>query len=203
MYKIEDVPAHLVPDVAGAPVAGGFLVKRYLLNGEEYAEITAGKAGEVQGKWGEYGLDIPGAHSRTDGWANTLAMAEAKSPIAIAVRALDIGGKTDWFIGACDQVEMQYRELKPTIEQNYCSFRDGDNQTTGDYPYTEDSPTQTAAEAFKEGGEQAMVDAVYWTSTQYSPYTAYIQAFVDGFTYYYLKGHEWRAQAVRTIHIVH
>jgi len=41
-----------------------------------------------KGPWGEYGQDIPGAQSRFDGHANTLAMAEAGSPLAITIRAL-------------------------------------------------------------------------------------------------------------------
>ena len=38
--------------------------------------------------WGEYGQDVPGAACRFDGHANTLAMAEAGSALAQAVRAL-------------------------------------------------------------------------------------------------------------------
>ena len=41
------------------------------------------------------------------------------------------------------------------------------------------------------------------TSTQYSPFYAYVQDFYDGTTRGISKGLEVRALAVRTIHIVH
>lgn len=38
--------------------------------------------------WGKYGQDVPGANCRLDGYANTLAMAEAGSELAKAILAL-------------------------------------------------------------------------------------------------------------------
>jgi hypothetical protein len=68
-------------------------------------------------EWGEYGKDIEGAKSKTDGLANTRAMAGAGSETAAKVLALDIGGKTDWHIGS--QAEMHVaRRTCPT-----CSTR--------------------------------------------------------------------------------
>ncbi len=54
---------------------------------------------ELQGEWGEYGKDVPGATSRTDSAANTSAMAAAGSTIAQQVLALrDDAGRTDYAI---------------------------------------------------------------------------------------------------------
>lgn len=71
----------------GQPLAGGIFVTRYWLNGEERALVLLDD--ELSGAWGEYGLDVPGAKNYSDGEANTRAMAEAGSEIAI--KALGLG----------------------------------------------------------------------------------------------------------------
>ena len=77
----------------GQPLAGGVLVTRYWLNGAERALFLL--PDELNGVWGEYGVKIEGAGSYSDGEANTRAMAEAGSEIA--VKALELGG----FIPSC------------------------------------------------------------------------------------------------------
>lgn len=68
-------------------------VTRYWLNGVERALILL--PDELNGVWGEYGVKIEGAGSYSDGEANTRAMAEAGSEIA--VKALELDG----FIPSC------------------------------------------------------------------------------------------------------
>lgn len=77
----------------GQPLAGGVFVTRYWLNGVERALILL--PDELSGPWGEYGVKIEGADSYSDGEANTRAMAEAGSEIA--VKSLELGG----FIPSC------------------------------------------------------------------------------------------------------
>lgn len=77
----------------GQPLAGGVFVTRYWLNGVERALILL--PDELSGPWGEYGVEIKGASSYSDGEANTRAMAEAGS--VIAVKALELDG----FIPSC------------------------------------------------------------------------------------------------------
>ena len=72
----------------GQPLAGGVFVTRYWLNGVERALILL--PDELSGPWGEYGVEIKGAGSYSDGEANTRAMAEAGS--VIAIKALELGG---------------------------------------------------------------------------------------------------------------
>lgn len=78
---------------SGKPLAGGVFVTRYWLNGVERALILL--PDELSGPWGEYGVEIKGAGSYSDGEANTRAMAEAGS--VIAVKALELDG----FIPSC------------------------------------------------------------------------------------------------------
>lgn len=77
----------------GQPLAGGQFITRYWLNGVERALILL--TDELSGPWGEYGVEIKGAGSYSDGDANTRAMAEAGS--VIAVKALELDG----FIPSC------------------------------------------------------------------------------------------------------
>ncbi|MGF6669158.1 hypothetical protein [Pseudomonas monsensis] len=71
----------------GQPLAGGTFVTRYWLNGEERALVLLDN--ELIGTWGKYGDDVAGAHSLSDGGANTRAMAEAGSDIAVKALELD------------------------------------------------------------------------------------------------------------------
>ena len=77
----------------GQPLAGGQFITRYWLNGVERALILL--PDELSGPWGEYGVEIKGTHSYSDGEANTRAMAEAGS--VIAMKALELDG----FIPSC------------------------------------------------------------------------------------------------------
>lgn len=186
----------------GAALEGGFYAGRVQIDGPQYALIVAPKAdGETTGKWGEYGQDVPGARSYNDGRANTLAMAEAGSALAQWALGLSIAGHDDWYLPSRDELEILYRNLKPTDDENYCSFRDGDNASSlpAGYPYTEESPAQTAVEAFQAGQAEAFEPRWHWTSTQYSPYGAWSQYFNVGYQYGYHEGYELRARAVRKI----
>ena len=99
-----------LPTVPGTPFAGGFYVARFYDAGHEYLLIDAGRAGELEGEWGEYDEDVAATH-RTDGPANTRAMAEAGSGLATQALALDIGGFSDWYIPAQGEQSMQFFSL--------------------------------------------------------------------------------------------
>ncbi|PBW19562.1 DUF1566 domain-containing protein [Pseudomonas aeruginosa] len=77
-----------LPEI-GRPLADGTFFARQWLNGKEYAYVDLGKSAEFTGEWGEYGQDVDSAVSYRDGASNTVAMAEAGSPIA--KQALEIG----------------------------------------------------------------------------------------------------------------
>lgn len=185
----------------GAAFEGGFFAGQFTLNGETYGLIVAPKAqGELEeARWGIPGEDLQAAISFNDGMANTRTMAEAESDLARWMLALDINGFADWYLPSRDELEICYRNLKPTEQHNYCSFRDGENPSTApvSYPYTATNPAQTQASAFAEGGEEAFAPRWYWASTPCSPYGAWIQLFAGGLQDYGHKGNEYRARAVR------
>lgn len=121
-----------IPTTPGEAFEGGFYAGRFMLDGAEYALIVSPKfEGELEeAVWGERRKDIPGATSCNDGLANTRAMAEAGSAIARWMLAMDINGFTDWYLPSRDELELCYRNLKPTTQTNYTSFRDGDNPSS-------------------------------------------------------------------------
>lgn len=194
-----------IPTVLGTPFEGGFYMGQYLINAERYALIRAPKALGFHAPihWGKRGLLFPGADSFVDGLANTRAMAEAGSELAAWALDLSIGGHNDWYLGARDENEVVYRICKPTTEENWCSFRDGDNPSSlpPGYPYTALAPGQSPIAIFQEGGEEALEGRSYWTSTQYGPNGAWIQFFVDGYQYYDDKDYARPAFAVRRIKV--
>ena len=89
---LQSIAAADLPE-RGQPLAGGTFVTRYWLNGQERALVLLND--EFEGVWGEYGTKIEVAGGYSDGEANTRAMAEAGSEIAI--KALELGA----FIPSC------------------------------------------------------------------------------------------------------
>jgi hypothetical protein len=69
-------------------------------------------------EWGEYGKDIEGAKSKTDGLANTRAMAGAGNETAAKVLALDIGGKADWYIGSQAEMHIAAANVPDLFDQS-------------------------------------------------------------------------------------
>lgn len=192
-----------IPTV-GAPFGGGFYTAEIMMHGAVYALITAGKEAEIKGTWGKYGEKIDGASSFVDGLANTAALAAAGLEIAIKVRAMDLGGNDDWAIPARNQQEAQYRNLKPTKQENWCSYLDGynpDSVPAGEL-YTDTAPAQTTAEAFRDGGAESLEAAWYWSSTQSSAYGAFDQHFHHGSQSYCSKHYEFLVRPVRMIQII-
>lgn len=192
------VPAATLPEM-GHAYGGGFVSGITVENGKRYLNITAGAEHELVGAWGEYGEKIEGASSFTDGRANTEAMAAAGSELAQQAMALTIGGHNDWAIPARDQQELQYRHFKPTTEENWQYGRSGDNPNSLPVGllYTEESPTQTSVEAFREGGPEAFQGRAYWSSSQRSAYNAFFLHFEDGIQLNYGKYSELRVRPVR------
>ncbi len=133
----------------------------------------------------------------TEGLASTNAMQAAGSssvyPAAHWARGLSIGGRSDWYVPARDELELCWRNLKPVTNSNYtsadrstgASFNYANNGSVGDTSashgvnnnslptggaYTTSVPGQTAATAFRSGGSEAFEfgSSYYWSSSEYS-----------------------------------
>ena len=194
--------AAVAPTIA-AQVEGGYYAGRILIGDRLFGIVVAPKAeGElVDVKWHRNLKDVPAAASYNDGLANTEAMAAAGSPLAVKIRALKIGGLTDWYLGALDENEICYRAFKPTTDQNSLWMRSGINLSADPptYPYTRDLPAQTENELFRAGGAEAFEPTYYWTSSQYASDSggAWFQTFDSGGQRYYHKDGDVRARVLR------
>lgn len=144
------------------------------------------------------GGDLPMlSQTPSEGLASTLAMYAADSsavyPAAHWAKGLSIGGYSDWYVPSRDELELQWRNLKPAASStenmagqrgsssyNYVNrgaFPDvaviGNNQNS--FPqgsnYTSSIPGQTASPLFIAGGSEAFTfaaSAVYSSSTSYA-----------------------------------
>jgi len=196
--------AEILP-LIGTAMDGGFYAGRILVDGKPYALIVAPKTeGErADAEWIDDYKDVPGAKSWNDGLANTDAMAAAGSALALWARDLRIAGHADWYLPSQDELEIIYRNLKPTTYENSQWGRSGINLSAIEptRPYTPDSPAQTMAEAFHQGGEQAFAPEWYWSSTQHAANSddAWYQGFGSGDQDGGSKSAELRARAVRRL----
>ncbi|MFC0709244.1 3'-5' exoribonuclease domain-containing protein [Azorhizophilus paspali] len=190
-----------IPTTPGTPFEGSFYVGRFMLNAVEYALIVSPKA---QGELDEAAWGVDGATSCNDGLANTQAMATAGSDMARRMLALDIAGFTDWYLPSRDELELCYRNLKPTDRKNCRSFCDGDNPSSlpAGYPYTADNPAKTTASPFIAAGEEAFEPQWYWASTQSGPTRAWTRHFNDGYQDDAPKDNALRARAVRRFKVI-
>ena len=189
----------------GSPFEGGFYGGFVRVADELFAISWAPKAfGETTGRWlDSYDL-VHGSDSCNDSVANTLAMAEAGSPIANWALGLLIDDHKDWVLPSRDVLELAYRHLKPGTYETACSFRDGDNPSSlpSGYPYTEATPiVRTSVAPFQKGASEAFEETWYWSSTQYSADTAWIQGFYPGYQGLLVKKDAGRARAVRLIQL--
>lgn len=170
----------------GTAMGGGFCAGRLRIGGQAYALVVAPKAeGRLEEVRFNQNLNmVQCATSLFDGLANTEVMAEAGSELAQWARGLRIGGFDDWYIPAQDELEIIYRNLKPTSDENKLYYPGGVNLSAIDPSprYTASCPTQTSAELFKQGGREAFSPHWFWTSTQLIEYETlvYIQSFLHG-----------------------
>lgn len=196
--------AATIPSTFGTPFAGGFFFGQISKANETFALIVSPKMfGEFKGRWGASAAFSEGPDDYADGLANTDAMAAAGSELAQAVRAAVIEGYDDWYIPSRDELELLYRNLKPTDDENAASFRDGENPSSvpmGRH-YSEQHPQQTEAAAFRAGGDQALDARWHWSSTPAGPSDAWGQYFYDGYQINDTRSYEGRVRAVRRLKI--
>lgn len=190
-----------IPAIFGTEMDGGIYAGRIIVNGDPFAIILPPKLQRQHDEieWNYSSKMVEGATSFSDGRSNTIAMSKAGSKLA--QWALDMG----LYIPAQDELEIIYRNLKPTTDKNAQYARSGINVNAIEptSPYTPDVPAQTLAEAFKEGGREAFDPVAYWSSTQHAATStcAWYQHFGVGIQYDDNKNDKLRGVAVRRLSI--
>jgi hypothetical protein len=206
---VSSVPSN---GVAGTQVGGGYLAGYIMVSSVKYALIVAPKAtGENVNKMQQKTANsaTTGTQSVNDGWTNTNAMNNSSHPAAQWTRSLNIGGFTDWYLPAKDELEICYRSFKPTTQNNYLStsyIPQGNGYNANSSPvgaaYSSSVPGQTSVTAFIHNGTEAFrADDDYWTSTEYGPNSTYswIQNFSNGNEHYDDKTNTSWVRAVRRV----
>ena len=189
-------PAPPGPSVIGQAFGGGFyagqisttansVATHYIIVGPKSSTDVLGK------RWKTSNNATPGADSDIDGPQNTADMvADNTATVYEAAwfcNNLTVGGFTDWYMPAKNELEVCYYNLKPTTQANM-ALNSGINPnavpaqastyTTGT-PAT--NPAQTSAAIFQSGGTEAFATVHYWTSTEYSNPAARKQTFGYGY----------------------
>jgi len=155
----------------GTAIEGGFFGGLINDAGETYALIVAPKSsGESSLQWKTSQTFTSDTGSFTDGPLNTSAMISAGAaahPAADFCNNLSIGGFTDWYLPAKDELEVLYYNLKPTTQSNNtASGRNTNAVPPRNSNYTSGDPAQTSVTDFQTGNTEAFVATSYWSSTQ-------------------------------------
>lgn len=196
-----------VPTVIGQAFGGGFyagqigvssVATHYLIVGPVASAENASK------QWKNANTATTGADSVIDGPQNTADMvADGNAtvyPAAHFCNDLVIGGFSDWYMPAKNELEVCYYNLKPTTTNN----NTGSGTNTNAVPsrgsnYTSGTPAQTSATDFQSTGTEDFAAGVYWSSTENSATYAWGQNFNIGNQYFYFKTTSYRVRAVRRL----
>ena len=194
------------PTTIGGAYGGGFYAGRINVSGTFYNLVVAPKAsGQSSGRtWGTSGV-VTAQTSVIDGPTNSASLAAlgASYQAAVFAEGLTIGGYSDWYLPAQNELEVLYYNLKPTTDANDTSGGSNANAVSPEpisTNYTSGSPAQTSAGIqFTLGGTDAFASSRYWSSTELNLNYAWVQGFVDGNQGFFGKTNSYYVRAVRRI----
>jgi hypothetical protein len=196
------------PTVIGQAFGGGFYAGDISTTANSvathYLVIAPLSSGQTQNQWKNANTATPGADSDIDGPQNTADMvADGNStvyPCAHFCNNASIGGFSNWYMPAKNELEVCYFNLKPTTTSNNTSSGINPNAVPARASnYTSGNPAQTAAAAFQSGGAEPFAAANYWSSTEFSATNARAQYFGSGSQGYNGKSSSLRVRAVRRV----
>jgi hypothetical protein len=175
------------PTVIGQAFGGGFYAGKIAVGGggvaTHYLIVAPKSSGESSSKtYGTSGVNT-GATSDIDGPTNSVTLDSYSAPAANFCEALSIGGYTDWYLPAKNELEVCYYFLKPSTNSNNTPWGSNANAVSPEpisTNYTSGSPAQTSATAFKTSGGEDFSANYYWSSTEASSTAAWIQSFSNG-----------------------
>jgi hypothetical protein len=193
----------------GSAYQGGFFAGQIGVSGVATHNLVIGPVASAQNaskKYKNANTAVVGADSVIDGPQNTADMvADGSStvyPAAHFCNDLVIGGYTDWYMPAKNELEVCYYNLKPTTTSNNTSVGTNTNAVPSrGSNYTAGNPAQTSAAAFitSTGAEAFTSSARYWSSTEQASNAGWLQGFNVGYQYYDFKTALYRVRAVRRV----
>jgi hypothetical protein len=207
-------PTQPIPAVIGEPFGGGYFagyISHTADGNPTHALIVAPRATGATGTgytlttnlaWKTAQTTTAGTTSDFDGAANTAAMVTAgiaDHPAANFCKNLSIGGFTDWYLPARDELDIAYFNLKPSTDANITSW--GSNIYSvprRDINNTSTYPAQTALTAFNTTAE-AFVAGVHWSSSESNVTTGWRVTFINGGQFSNIKTSSRGVRAFRRI----
>lgn len=191
--------------VVGSALGGGFFAGQISTAGNGIADynLVIGPKSSAENNNKQYKDENTGGDptSVIDGPTNSATMNSATYPAAAFCEGLTIGGFSDWYSPAKNELEVCYYNLKPTTTVNNTTIGANTNAVPSrGSNYTTGTPAQTSAAAFKTStGAEAFAAATYWTSTQNTNPSAWTQIFGYGLQYAYGKVGANSVRAVRRV----
>jgi len=191
--------------VVGSALGGGFFAGQISTAGNgtaDYNLVIGPKASAQNGakQWKTVDTSTTGTSSVIDGPTNSSNMNNVLHPAALFCEGLTIGGFSDWYMPAKNELEVCYYNLKPSTTTNNTNAGINTNAVPSrGSKYTSGTPAQTSATAFKTGGTEAFGTSFYWSSTEYNAVNAWGQYFDDGNQYYTTKSYTRSVRAVRRV----
>ena len=200
--------AGYVPPI-GSAYGGGFFAGQISTAGNGVADYNlvvgpVSSAFNASKQWKNVATATAGADSVIDGPQNTAdIVADGDStvyPAAHFCNDLTIGGFSDWYLPAQNELEVCYYNLKPTTESNNISSGTNTNAVPSrGSNYTAGDPAQTAATNFKDTGTEDFTGSFYWSSTEVDATRARSQRFDTGAQADYNKANYTRVRAIRRV----
>jgi hypothetical protein len=191
----------------GAAYGGGYFAGQISTAGTGVADYNLVIAPVASGEnnsvlWKTTNTTTAGTSSVIDGPTNSSNMNNATHPAAQFCEGLSIGGFTDWYMPAKNELEVCYYNLKPTTAANNTTSGINTNAVPSrGSNYTSGTPAQTSASDFKNTGTEDFASSFYWSSTQASDTSGWSQYFGNGGQYYATKNGDNRVRAVRRVAI--
>jgi hypothetical protein len=197
------------PTIIGQAYGGGYYAGQISTAGtgiaDYYLVVAPKSSGESQSStWGP-GTPFVSGTTDIDGPGNTTLMNSTTYPAAYFCKGLTIGGFSDWYSPATNELEVCYYNLKPGGVSNVTYSGINPNAVPARTSnYTAGNPPQTSAALFQAGGGQDFGQVTYWTSVQ-DPYITNrgkVQNFYrggQGSLYKPSFGYNYRIRAIRRV----
>lgn len=193
----------------GDAYAGGYYAGLISTSGDGVAThrivVAPKSSGENSSKqWKTTASSTAGTSSVIDGPTNSANMNDASHPAAQFCEGLTIGGYSDWYLPATNELEVCYYNLKPTTDNNLTGYGANINAVPArPTNYTTTVPGRTSATDFRSTGSQpfASGNLYYWTSSEAGSTAATLKDFQNGYQSGNNKTGSYYARAIRRVAI--